>query len=311
MGDEMQITRSAFLLLALALAGSAARADEPAAGLSGLARIAPATYLGVLDWKRDEPGKRLAILQVGPEAAISRRKLDPPRWPGGPRPSDLEAACALTGRPGEALVVESGEDGPSARLFHVGGLLGPGGVRALRAVEVRAAGGAQNLEGLACVPRSDGRWLVILGERGGSERQRAGILRWGVLDLASGHLAFSKAGSAGIAVAPPRDWTMSPAARAIADLHLAADGVLWAAATVDPGDAGPFRSAVYAAADVDPSREPALRATAAPVAAWRLDGLKVEGLAAPPELLGSGAALLVASEDEALGGVVRPLPILK
>jgi hypothetical protein len=78
---------------------------------------------------------------------------------------------------------------------------------------------------------------------------------------------------------------------------------LWIAATLDPGGVGPYHSLVYQArvAQHDLARPDGLTMRAV----WRVDGLKVEGLAAP---LLPGAGLTMVTDEDSLGGVFRALP---
>jgi hypothetical protein len=299
-------------VIALAALGADAKPKRLRHGLSGIAKIGDRTFLGVLDRKDDD--RRPRVLRVEVAQAMSQRaealSVD---WGSAGLPSDLEAVCALPGRSGEALVLESGQLGP-ARLIHLVGIpnAGPSGARVKGTAEVPPPPGAasQNLEGLACAAIDDGHVLVVVGERGGSPEHPHGSLRWARFDLAASALAWDEAGNRGLQLRRPEGWELDPGARAIGDLYLDGSGALWAAATTDPdGDVGPFRSAVYRAATVDPKRTRPVEIVPRPRAEWRLDGFKIEGLAAPPKAPPK-AALSIATEDEEYGGAWRTLPLL-
>jgi len=146
--------------------------------------------------------------------------------------------------------------------------------------------------------------LLLLGERGGSASYpRPAVL--GVFDPAAGTVFWPPAGQVGVVVNPPGRWLNPREKRAIADLYLAADGALWAVASEDGGDQGPFRSVIYRAATVRPERDPPVAIAPKPAPPWRLDGLKVEALAGPAAIPGS--VLSVATDDEQYGGIWRPL----
>jgi hypothetical protein len=278
-----------------------------------MARVEAGTYLVVHDTKAGRPGPRLGWLRAGPPPRY--RPLEVPDWgdPDGPA-SDLEAVCAIPGRPGELLAAESGHrDGRYGRIFQLRLDLRSGaGVEVRRALRFPVfadnteAGEGESFEGLACAALDADRVLVILGERGGSAAFPTGVLRWGTLDLARGELDFGEAGRAGVRVAAPASFADGRPVRAIGDLHLDPDGGLWAAATEDPGDAGPFRSAIYRVATVDPRAEPPVRPSPDPRPVWVLDGFKVEALSAPPVTV-RGSVLAVGTEDEKLGGAWRAL----
>ena len=308
----------AVALFAVALAGCAAPRPtappaaaappavevDPRMGISGMAPAGDGAFLVVHDAKSFEDGPRLSRLTVSP-GGLSYRVLDVADWrhPDG-RSSDLEGACALGD--GAFLVAESGTwEGRFGRLFHV--RLTEGGAEVLAAVRIPFARDnapgvdGDNLEGLACV--ADGNAvLMLLGERGASAAYPAGLVRWARFDPAAGTLDVTEAGRAGVPVSAPGD-LVARGFRSVTGLHVAPDGSLWAAASRDPGDLGPFDSVVYRLGRVDP-------AASVPVvvepggAACAVAGFKVEAVSAPAL---SGSTLSLGTEDEALGGAWRPL----
>jgi hypothetical protein len=295
------------------------------AGFSGMAQTGPNTYLVVHDTKGHRDGPRLGLVEItGQGLAYTPVAVEDWRHPDG-RASDLESACALPGRPGrpgrlgqpdEFLIAESGPwDGQYGRLFHLR-LDGPRG-EILRAYSLPILQGrgpdaeGDNYEGLACAPLEGNRVLLLLGERGGSSVYPTGILRVGVLDLATGDLQWREEGRAGIPITAPGEWPLGPdgsvvTPRAISDLYIDPDGTLWAVATADAGDLGPFRSIIYRLGTVTSGPDPGVALKKAPAATWVLDGLKVEALAGPAAIL-PGSALSLGTEDEDLGGVWRGL----
>ena len=277
---------------------------DPRLGISGMAPAGDGAFLVVHDAKSFEDGPRLSVLTVG-AAGIGYRALDVDDWahPDG-RSSDLEGACALGD--GTFLVAESGTwEGRFGRLFHV--RLTGGGAEVLAAVRLPFARDnapgvdGDNLEGLACVADGD-RTLVLLGERGASEAYPAGLVRWARFDASTGALDVTDAGRAGVPVSAPGD-LVARGYRSVTGLHVAPDGALWAAASRDPGDLGPFDSVVYRLGRVE-------RGAAVPVvvepggAACAVAGFKVEAVSAPAL---PGSTLSLGTEDEALGGAWRPL----
>ena len=306
------------LVLALAVAGCAAPRPpaeaappdpyrtpaSPQLGVSGMAPVGDGVFLVVHDAKSFEDGPRLSLLTVtAGGVALSPLPVDDWRHPEG-RSSDLEGACALGD--GTFLVAESGSfEGRYGRLFHV--RLDGGGAEVLAAVRLPVVrdntpgADGDNLEGLACVPDGDAV-LVLLGERGASAPYPTGLIRWGRFDAATGALDVTDAGRAGVAVSAPGD-LVARGYRSITGLHVAPDGALWAGASRDPGDLGPFASVVYRLGRVDVGAE-------VPVvvepggAACALAGFKVEAVSAPALGLGT---LSLGTEDEALGGAWRPL----
>lgn len=144
------------------------------------------------------------------------------------------------------------------------------------------------------------RYLVILGERGSATA--AGFLQWGELDIAAASLQWN---SQKIQVTGPTAVKNRNYNRVIADLHLEAD-VLWASAVLDSSDNGPFTSAVYPLALVNPSTKQPISLMAERPVLWQIDGFKVEALASPSPLI-PGTALMIGTDDENYHGQFRPL----
>ncbi len=289
-----------------------ASGPPPGIGYSGMAQIGPDDYLVVHATKTSASGPRLGIIRVKQDEPLEYAPLTIGNWvhPQGPA-NDLESACALPGRPGELLIAESGyQKGLYGRIFHLD--IRGTTVRVLSVLPLPRLSDSDkdwerdNYEGLACAARNDGKILLILGERGGSSRYPNGVLRWGVFDPNHGVVDWPAAGKAGRMVIAPGPWTNRQSKRDIADLYLDGQGNLWAAASENAGDEGPFRSVIYRAATVQADAANPIQLSKAQRPSWVLDGLKVEALAGPPDSV-SSAFLSFATEDEQLGGVWRPL----
>ena len=78
-----------------------------------------------------------------------------------------------------------------------------------------------------------------------------GRLRWGTLDLTNYDLTFTVVGEQGIDLDASGRWSDGATNRDISALHLDDEGILWAAATEDPGDLGPFYSVIYRVGTID------------------------------------------------------------
>lgn len=279
-------------------------------GISGMAAYSKDSFLVVHDAKAHKPDKpRLGLLYRDHQG----QKM---RYTGIPFPdavstptSDLEDICAIPGLPGEFLVNESGTfEMRYGRLFHIK----TDGAKAEHEKTLKMPFTSDNsehgpegdqFEGMACALRSDGRVLVIVGDRGGVSHKPFGTLRWGVYDLQSKALSWSEASMQVDAPNPFGD----PKLRSITALDIDEYGFLYASASVDSGsDLGPFRSIVYRIGRIESDAELPI----VPMHSknyWVLDGLKVKGV----ETLGS---LSIGAEDENLGGVWRalaPTPISK
>ena len=317
---EIQRTalRAILALLTLLLLGSCAtaRSPQPArpaptqpVGYSGMALIEPNRYLVVHDAKVYEDRPRLGILSItalGPLYA----PLTIADWmdPDG-RSNDLESACALANRSGEFLVAESGYwERKYGRLFHVRVSGQTGSVMRAYKLPLLADNDetktGDNFEGLACTRQADGRYLLLLGERGGSDLYPAGRLRWGWLDLPATSVEWAEMGKASIEVTAPGRWAMTK--RDIADLYLDPEGTLWATATADESDNGPFRSVVFRIGRFTTGLATPVTLAVPLVADWTIDAMKVEALAAPATAV-PGSVLSIGTDDENFGGVWRAL----
>ena len=275
-------------------------------GISGMAQIDTDRYLVVQDKKISNPGERLGVLQVFADKAPRYQPIPVSNWPEDQMSNDLESACALPGRPNEFLIAESGSwQGEFGRLFHIQ-LLQTSYARVLASYPMPVLSDnnpqqqGDQFEGLVCAQKAANRYLLVLGERGGE--QRRGSLVHGDFDIAAGQILWSPQR---LAVVPPMPDHNEPFQRDIADLYLESN-VLWASAVREAGAAGPFSSFIYQVALVDPQAIEPVRLLAASRIFWQLDGLKIEGLAAPSPLL-PGSSLSVGSEDEKLGGIWRSL----
>ncbi|MFC4656363.1 MULTISPECIES: hypothetical protein [Rheinheimera] len=273
--------------------------------VSGLASHDGVSYLAVQDKKIQRPGDRLISIQLAPNQPPVHQPLYVTNWPAGQMASDLEALCALPGRPGEYLAAESGTwQGAFGRLFHL--KVFPSYAQVLGSYELPVErdntpqSDGDNFEGLACASLAEQNYLLILGERGGAGQP--GFLQWGQLNLASSTLSWN---SQKLLVSGPTGVDSAVYPRKIADLYLQND-VLWASAVADNGDNGPFHSVIYPLALVNPSQPQPVNLMAQRPVFWRLDGLKIEAIAMPA-LSVEQAALMVGSDDENYQGVIRPL----
>ena len=275
-------------------------------------------YLAVHDELAHESGARISVLEVTAEQNVVVTPVRPATWKHGEgRSNDLEGVCAIPKHDGEFLLVEAGHyDGDFGRLFHVKVDI----TKSTYQVEVLYAfdlpefdskgeldPAGDEIEGIACATRSDGKTLVILGERGGSSVYTEGLLRWVVIDLtAPGVLQFSAAGFAGKTVDAPGRWSDPARNRDISALHLDSDNNLWAAASEDLGDSGPFKSIVYKVAEVSADDPDPIQIAGSFSVSHTVDGFKVESLAAPTTQA-EGSVFAIGTEDEAFGGVWRAL----
>ncbi len=283
-----------------------------------MAMIDDTHYLAVHDTLSHEPGARISVLEVIADQNVSITPVSPADWAHDEGQSnDLEGVCAVPKRDGEFLLVEAGHwDGAFGRMFHVKVDITKATpqVNVLHAFDLpefdrknSADPAGDEIEGIACAARSDGRTLVILGERGGSSVYATGLLRWLVIDLeAPGELQFSAGGFAGKTVDAPGSWSDPARNRDISALHLDSENNLWAAASEDLGDSGPFKSIVYKVAELRADDPDPIQIVDSFYVSHTVDGFKIESLAAPTTQA-EGSVFAIGTEDEAFGGVWRTL----
>ena len=309
---------------ALLLAGQLAACTEPGpsaasvgmTGISGMAQIDGSRYLVVRDLKDSEDGARMGILALNDDRPYDIADVTVTDWVHADgRPSDLEAACAIPGRNDEFLLLESGHwQGRFGRLFRVRLVLSGETYRAavVHVFEVpefdpKGPGDpGDEMEGLACAAKNDGRIVAILGERGGSSVYPNGRVRWFTIDVEANSVTWTEPGRAGLAVDAPGEWQDRLTNRDVSALHLRSDGSLWAVAAEDLSDAGPFSSIVYRIGEVLPDDETPVRLHVPFRVNGIVSGFKVEALASGPSSI-PDADFAIGTEDEIFGGSWRPL----
>ena len=234
-------------------AGSNLKNQEVLVGYSGMAQFSENKYLVVHDTKGDEEGPRIGVLTVEQKRPplYKQLQIDNLHDPDG-RSRDLESACSLPGDSQEFLVAESGyRKGKYGRIFHIKVIDGNALIQhvfKLPRLKTRKNKPIKNNhEGMACVPLKDEQTLVILGERGGSKHDPNGVLRWAILNRSKDDLSWSEKSTHGIAVKAPGPWYRPKNKRDIAALHVDTNNKLWAVASEDSEDNGPFCSIIYQA----------------------------------------------------------------
>jgi hypothetical protein len=264
--------------------------------ISGIVALGPERWLVVHDAKRalDPPGgppaTRLRLVERAADGSLTRTVV---AWPGA-QANDLEALARLPGTACDVLAVESGEETGRVTWYQLRLAGATVGVVASGTL----TGEPPQVEGFALASIA-GRPRALWAGRGSGlspARLRCGDV---VLDAAGTVAAIAPAPGHADVFAPdvPRS---DPNVRHVADLVIAADGTVWATATIDPGNAGPFRSVVYAAGRLhDAFRFPAFTPCARPRSWCSVPFHKVEGLALTPR------GPLLASDDELLGGWLR------
>jgi hypothetical protein len=287
-------------------------AFRPGGGSSGMAQISDNQYLTIYDLKRFEKGPRMGMITVTGESFVVE-PMEVIGWGETGISSDLESICAVPGTKLHFLMAESGAwQENTGRIFH-GSLdtsnctvtiLGHFNIPEIHPNDFGVVG--DQYEAMLCLPYEQEKVLVILGERGGSEVNPQGIIRWGVADLQTYELIIEGAGLKGISINAPGEWTQETH-RLITDFYVDNKGFLWTAGCEDVGDLGPFCSVIYKVGVLNSNPDLPIDTSIDCLTYKVVDGLKIEAIAGAPA--GIMATHSFGSEDEIYGGVWRPINI--
>ena len=288
--------------------------QPPAAGISGMAQIDANSWLVVHDALSFENGPRMSIITLSADSAPVFHPVTVDSWPDADgRASDLEALSPVPSRPGEYLMAESGTwQGKNGRIFHLrldastkqAAILGVMKLPVLADNKPHQVG--DQYEGLACIRGIDGRLLLLLGERGGSQKFPEGVIRWAILDIERHELHFTGKGLEGVKVNAPGKWKNRLANRDISDMYISPEGKIWLSAAEDNGDNGPFTSVIYSPGRISGNFSQPVIADRHPEV-WRTVGsVKIEALSGPAESV-AGSRMSIGSDDENYGSIWRPV----
>lgn len=281
-------------------------------GSSGMEKLQNQSYVVVYDIKNFKEGTRVAIINVTDEA-IQASPIRISGWGDEGKSSDLESICKIPGTTDEYLIAESGNwKGNLGRIFHIkidttqqsASILGITKLPFKHMNTPEVVG--DQYESILCLPYNETERILILGERGGSEINPRGTIKWGIYNLSTYQLKFSDAGMKGITVNAPGNWTDEKNKRDITDLHMDAEGEIWAAASEDTGDVGPFYSVIYKLGQVNTSNKEQPLTIYSDSPKWvSIPGFKIEALSGPSKHIQS--TLSFGTEDEIYGGVWRAI----
>ena len=221
-------------------------------------------------------------------------EVDPLDWEGDALPTDLEALDNVPGEPGGYLAVES-----SGKAYHL--RVKGGTAEAVATFTLPAVESGDEIENFTIgTPASDGastedgKQVAVWGNR--VRHDRPGTLHAATVSFdAAGEAQFGEVESAEVSAPyPAKD------VRHASDARLTDSGALVVSSASDPGDDGPFDSAVYTAGRVSLSDSGAvtLSVDEDPEVLKKFEKHKVEALTCLP---GSDKAVL-GTDDENEGG---------
>ncbi|WP_410580944.1 hypothetical protein [Amycolatopsis sp. lyj-108] len=227
-----------------------------------------------------KPGENRAVQVRLEHGKVS--KVDSIDWPGE-LPIDLEAAEGVPGRAGEFIALASDGKG-----FHI--KLKDRRLKVLGAFQVPKGDPDDNYEGFA-LKRVNDRLFAIWADRGQDARPATLYSS----EFSVSKLSFKKPKSVPFRVPYP-----ATDVRHTSDVEITADDRVLVSAASDPGDEGPFDSAVYAAGVLRSDGSIALSPVPAKIGDF--PGHKIEAMTCLSRSCGS---LLYGTDDEAAGGRLR------
>lgn len=241
-------------------------------------------FLAVFDCKHpSEP--RLAFFDLEEGKLPATQDL---KWPGNRWPVDLEAIAKMPGENGVFLAVTSAGELWRLRVTE------DGTITVLSVTELPKAD-APEIEGLDIRKLGDKLVLVWAGRGDGP---RAAAVCTGIYDEATSQVSLTDR----IEFRAP--WPAEETVRHISDLRLDPTGTIIVTSAKDPGNNGPFDSALYPAGKVElQNGSPVLKMNGAPIRLRTDYGHKVEALEFVP---GSISGLILGCDDEHGGGAILP-----
>ena len=285
-------------------------------GSSGMEQLSDDSYLVVYDLKTYSNGIRLGVIKVY-EDSITVTPIAIDNWDREGMASDLESICAIPGKPNEFLMSEAGNwQGKLGRIFHIrldvanqkAIMLGSMKYPQLHRNDFDIVG--DQYEGMLCLPYNENSRIVLLGERGGTQSNPNGVIRWGIINLNDKTFTMKGEGLKGIPVNVPGDWIDPETKRSITDMHIDAEGRIWASASQDQTDNGPFYSVIYQLGRTDlTNKERPFIIFENIITTQAVGGFKIEALSGPCK--GINSTHSIGTEDEMFGGVWRPVFIKK
>ena len=285
-------------------------------GSSGMEQLSDTSYIVVYDIKSHKEGARLGYVKLTDES-IDVLPIEVDSWGEEGLSSDLESICAIPGKPNEFLIAESGNwQGEIGRIFHIQLKINTLKAKVLGSVKFPLLDRndfdleGDQYEAIHCLAYTADERILILGERGGSQVNPMGILRWGIWDIKNNTLSIEGEGLKGIKFNAPGHWSNNQSKRSITDMHVDHRGVIWASASEDRGDAGPFYSVIYKLGKINQKDHNN------PISIYdklsigkEIFGFKIEALSGPKNNI--TCTHTFGTEDEIYGGVWRPINIIE
>ena len=262
--------------------------DGIAFGISGIALFDTdndrSNFVLVHDNKKPDEN-RLGIVSVSSDESP---KYLPLTWPNDTEiPKDLEAIDKVPGTNAGSFMAATSK----GKIYHFT-VESDRNISILKVFDLPEFPKKSNFEGLA-LQEIDGQLLMVWTHRG--QDSDPGIIYWGTLDLDNYQIAPQ--GSIQFSVPWPTDQV-----RHISDIKVDPAGTLYITSATDPGNDGPFNSAVYIAGifTVDGS-EFEFRANSQLAPIYRFDDYKIEAIELIP---GANGGVIFGTDDENRGSSI-------
>jgi hypothetical protein len=271
-------------------------------GISGLAVVESDSghtlLLAVHDNKNDRQ-KRLSLIERKPGKSARWKEVE---WsstlpaPDDRPPNDLEAICRIPQKEGEFIAATS-----AGRLYRFHFVPQSGEMKLLKAADLPAESRSPEIESFD-LQKIAGKWIAVWAGRGDSDKPAE--LHWAQFNpetlLVEAHQASDALANETLRKAAVKAVWPQVHTRHISDLRLTQEGAVFGVATSDPGDTGPFASALYffgyltgSPLQFTPSSEPS-----------RFYITRQHKIEAVEFLPGPSGGVILASDDENAGGAV-------
>ncbi|HEY8560267.1 MAG TPA: hypothetical protein VIL74_07810 [Pyrinomonadaceae bacterium] len=209
-------------------------------------------------------------------------------WRGGEFPVDLEAVTKIPGAANGFMAITS-----AGRVYRLELETASRSLKVVKSFDVPSIPPDGNFEGFS-LQRVGGGYLAVWAERG--EDAKPATLFWGNFDLSAN--AFRNVGSIQIKVPYPETNV-----RHISDVKVDAAGKVFISSAADPGNDGPFTSAVYLAGAFDLTKLPAIsfKPESTVSQLFAVENRKIEAFELLPEAVGG---MVYGTDDENLGSAI-------
>lgn len=291
-------------IIPLLLAASFTLTSPPALEWSQVTTNAKETISGIVHWEtnrflvvhdnKEEKDVKLSFLQSsGSSWKLSPLTLSDPKKltfgaQGTSELRDLEGVTLIPGRTGEVLVIgnKGSEDGWIYDLKITGNTAEV--VDAFRAPGAYPDSDFESIQAFSI----DQRLILVWADRGTARRPAT---------IWAANLTLGAKPVDPVALTVKTAWPTEKDYRAIADLRVSPSGEIYVSSVSDPGDDGPFDSAIYLVGRLErSSKGPILVPNSVQLPVSIIPGYKIEAM----DFDSTGRQLVFATDDEALGASI-------